>query len=255
MTAVTQGTFAAALLDPVPTPPQGITSVRGGSDARRFAIYRNNVRVSLRKALAARFPVTERLVGDDFFRLMADAYVDRTRPASPLLFQYGDDLPDFIAASEPARSVPYLADVARLEAAWTRAYHAADVPPLGIDALAALDPAALLPVRLAAHPAAALIRSEFPVGSIWQAHQRDVVTAPEWRPEAVLLVRPGYEIGLHVLPASDAGFAAALLAGRPLGEATEEAIADWKNFDFGRALTGLVALGVFNTILEEPADE
>lgn len=250
MSAVTQGAFAAALLDPAGGMPRGIAS-----GAKRFAVYRNNVRVSLRKALATRFPVTERLVSDDFFRWMADAYVDRTRPASPLLFQYGDDFPDFVAGFEPARSVPYLADVARLEAAWTRAYHAADLPPLGIDALAALDPAALLLVRLAPHPAAAFIRSEFPIGSIRQAHQREIVTPPEWRPEAVLLVRPGYEVGLHLLPESDAGFAAALLAGRPLGEAAEEAIANWKNFDFGRALTGLVALGAFSAILEEHADE
>ena len=43
--------------------------------ARRFAVYRNNVAAGLIRALEARFPVTRRLVGDDFFRAMAGGFV------------------------------------------------------------------------------------------------------------------------------------------------------------------------------------
>ena len=71
---------------------------RGGADATRFAVYRNNVDVGLTKALAQRFPVAERLVGDEFFAGMARAYVPVQAAASPLMIEYGDDFPDFIAA-------------------------------------------------------------------------------------------------------------------------------------------------------------
>ena len=63
------------------------------------------------------------LVGEEFFRAMAQIHVRAHRPRSPLMFEYGDELPDFIAGFPPAADVPYLADVARLEIAWSR------VPP------------------------------------------------------------------------------------------------------------------------------
>ena len=75
--AATQDAFAAALLDPALPVPAGVTSARGKADAKRFAVYRNNVAVGLTRALASRFPVVERLVGEEFFAGMARAYIAR----------------------------------------------------------------------------------------------------------------------------------------------------------------------------------
>lgn len=244
--AATEAAFAAAILDPALPPPAGLTTARGAPDEKRFAVYRNNVAVGLRKALAARFPVVERLVGEAFFALIARAYIAGARPASPLLFAYGDDFADFIETFAPAASVPYLADVARIEAAVTRAYHAADAAPLAIAQLAALPPERLAETRLAPHPAAAMVRSRFPVGSIWQAHQSETVAPVSAAGgEAVLVARPGFEVGIHILPTRDAGFAAALFAGEMLGDAAAQALAADPDFDFGGALVGLTGLGAF----------
>jgi hypothetical protein len=60
--------FAEALTDPKRAPPAGTMGREGGPDARRFAVYRNNVAVALIGAIEARYPVTRRLVGDAFFR-------------------------------------------------------------------------------------------------------------------------------------------------------------------------------------------
>ncbi|MBB5752976.1 DNA-binding domain-containing protein [Prosthecomicrobium pneumaticum] len=245
MNPVSQGAFAAALLDRGDAVPAGLAGRNGAADPLRLAVYRNNVRVGLARALAARFPVTARLVGDAFFRLMADAYVDDRRPASPLLAAYGDDFPDHVAGFPAAAGLAYLADTARLEAAVSRAYHAADAAPLGLADLAGLAGPELGLARLTPHPAAFLIRSAHPVGSIWRTHQKETVTAPDWRPETVLVVRPDLDVGVHLLPAADAGFAAALLDGTPLGSAAEAALAADPDFDFGRALTGLTTLGAF----------
>lgn len=250
-TTVAQKSFAEALLDPLVPAPGGLTGARGVSDPKRFAVYRNNVIAGLGKALEGRFPVTLRLVGGEFFRGMARAFIAVHRPASPLMAQYGDELPGFIERSGAAADVPYLADVARLEALWTRAYHAADLDPLPIGALAELPADGLAEARLAKHPAAGLVASRWPVGSIWSVHQ-EAELRPVGHPddaETVLIVRPGAEVGVHVLPAKDARFAAALLSGATLGEAAQAAMAADGAFDFGTALVGLVGLGAFASVI------
>ena len=243
--AATQHAFATALLDPARPVPAGVTTARGRPDEKRFAVYRNNVAVALARALASRFPVVAKLVGDDFFASMAKAYVAVRKPASPRIFSYGDDFADFIAGFPPAAGVPYLADVARLEAAWTRAYHAADAEPLAVAALARLGAEALPAARLAPHPAAMLLRSRFPAGSIWQAHLDGRDAAGSFGgAECVLVARPEFDVRVHVLPAHDAAFAEALLAGAMIGEAVELGAGD-ADFDFGAALVGLIGLGAF----------
>ncbi|MDJ1157937.1 DNA-binding domain-containing protein [Chelatococcus sp. SYSU_G07232] len=240
-----QAAFAAALVDPALPVPDGLCGPGGGPAARRFAVYRNNVVVGLTEALRARFPVTDRLVGPEFFGAMARAYVAAHKPASPLLMHYGDDLPDFIAAFEPAAIIVYLADVARLEAAWSQAYHAAEAVPIGIAALAAIPTDELASVHLTLHPSLRLLHSAHPVASIWAAHQTDgPVMPPEpWEPEDVLVVRPEAEVLVHRLPAGGLAFLAALEAGAPLGVAVERATAAAPAFDLPRNLAGAFEAG------------
>lgn len=244
----TQDAFAEALLDPALPVPAGVTTAGGQADPKRFAIYRNNVAVALSRALENRFPVTKKLVGHDFFAGLARFYIADRKPASPLIFTYGDDFADFVAAFTPAAGVPYLADVARLEAAWTRAYHAADAAPLAVAQLAALDTAHLTATRLTPHPAATLLCSHFPAGSIWQAHQGDGPADSFAGAECVLVARPQFDVLVHVLPARDAVFAKTLFAGLTLGEAAERAGPE-PGFDFGTALVGLIGLGAFSGIV------
>jgi hypothetical protein len=248
-----QNAFAAALLHPGQPLPEGITTARGVADPLRFAVYRNNVYVGLTTALDHRFPVTKRLVGSDFFTGMARAYAADHRPASPLIMSYGDDFPDFIAAFDPVASLAYLPDVARIEVAWTEAYHAADRLPLDLAQLSTFPPERIADIALVPHPSARLIRSDFPVGSIWSAHQGDTVApVTDWLTEAVLIVRPAMHVEVRILPSGDAAFAARLLEGATLGAAAQTAFADTPDFDFGSALTGLIGLGAFSAF--EPGE-
>ena len=79
---------------PVPAAFKGAAQ---GRAERRFAVHRNTVAASLIEALQARFPVVQRLVGEDFFRAMARAFVALEPPSSPLLFLYGESFAAFIA--------------------------------------------------------------------------------------------------------------------------------------------------------------
>jgi hypothetical protein len=68
----------------------------GAPDARRFAVYRNNVAVGLIGALEARYPVSRRIAGDDLFRATARAFVRAHRPRSPVMIAYGGEFPEFM---------------------------------------------------------------------------------------------------------------------------------------------------------------
>lgn len=251
--ATTEAAFASALLDPARPVPAYITCHRRHALASRFAVYRNNVFVGLVRALEKIFPVTRQLVGDAFFAGMARAYADVERPDTPLLMAYGRHFPGFVATFEPAQGLAYLPDVARLELAWLAAYHARDVTPMALETLGAVPPERLGTLRLVAHPAACLVTSSHPVGSIWNAHQVEAFAPVDLgRSETVLIVRPALDVGVHIIPDADAAFAEALFAGATLAEAAAMGAAD-SRFDFGTALVGLTALGAFEALKEENA--
>lgn len=241
--------FAEALADPALPVPTGLTSARGVPDRLRFAVYRNNVHVSLVEALAKAFPVTLRLVGDAFFRAMARTYVADHKPLSPVLIRYGASFPDFVAGFGPAARLACLPDLARLEHAWLQAYHAAEARPLEAQDIAHLAPEELLKTRLVPHPAGRLIESAFAIGSIWSAHQADAVKAVNIeRPETVLLTRPHTEVRATVLPVADIPFTRRLLDGASIGAAATQTLEEDAGFDVLRALTGLLALGTFQRL-------
>jgi hypothetical protein len=235
--------FAAALADPS-APAAAMTMGREDRpDVRRFAIYRNNVAVSLIKSLEARYPITRRLVGDDFFRGMAGAYVGRHKPKTAVLILYGAEFPAFVRGFEPAAELDYLADVAALENAWVEAYHAADATPWPLTALADMAPERLETLRFTIHPAARLARFETPAASIWSAHQGDEAPAPpqRWGREEVLVSRPHEQVLVRVLPEGGHDFFAALRAGVALGQAATPLIE--AGGDPGVHLVGLIEAG------------
>lgn len=219
----TEQAFAAALLDPALPVPAGLAAWNGSDPAVRFAVHRNNVVVSLVAALADTFPVVRELVGEEFFTAMARLYVAEQPPRSPVLAHYGDDYADWVARFEPAATVPYLADMARLERARVRAYHAADAPVLAADAIAAhlADPARLPQARLALHPSVSVITSPYAIASLWAAHQGQgrLAEVQVDRPESALVLRLDDDAAVLAVPAGAAAFYRGLLSGQPLGVA------------------------------------
>lgn len=175
MNASSQRDFAAALFDAGRAPPAGLQAWNGSDPARRFAVYRNNVVVSLTQALADTFPVVKQLVGDDFFDAMAGVYLREQPPSSPVLAHWGDGFADWLTGFAPAHALPYLPDMARLERARVAAWQAADARALPEPALRKrLADAATLPlVRLVLHPSCRVLRSRFDVHALWAAHQQE----------------------------------------------------------------------------------
>ncbi|MBS9477015.1 putative DNA-binding domain-containing protein [Ancylobacter sp. VKM B-3255] len=250
---VTQVAFAAAVTDPDRAVPAGLAAWNGGVPERRFAVYRNNVTVSLMEALGARYPAVRAIVGADFFAAMARLYVAAHPPRSPLMMVYGEDFADFLAGFEPAESLPYLPDIARLEAARSRAYHAADAAPLDPAGLAGLSPEAIAALRLAPHPAFALIRSVHPVVTIWAMNEGEREPGPiePWEGEDALVTRPHLDVAVHRLPPGAGAFIAALAEGAPLRDAAGHGLAAAPEFDLSAALALVLASGAFTGAIDD----
>jgi hypothetical protein len=247
-----QATFAGALLDPEADIPHDVRGRDGMPSAKRFSVYRNNVTVSLVEALMATFPATVLIVGEEFFRGAAAIYVRQDPPQSPVLISYGSGFPQFLETFKPARGLPYLADVARIEMAWVDAYHAADGPVLDPAALAAIPPEDLDGIRLEAHPSTRIIGSEFPIVTIWTMNRSGDVEPVDMKiAEAALVTRPAMDVQVRRLPSGGRAFLEALCSGATLGEAAEEAAGDSAEFDLAGNISGFLQAGVFSRVVSE----
>ncbi len=236
-----QEAFAAALLNPEAPVPDGVVNPEGAPAPKRFAVYRNNVTVSLMEALATAFPVIQKIVGEEFFNAMAAEFVRAHPPASPLLMFYGDAFPGFLEQFEPVKHLTYLPDVASLEQLRRQAYHARDAEPLSPEFLGAVPPEALGTVRVTLHPAVHILRSVHPVLSIWEwnsAGAPDGTSLPQVG-EDVLISRPELEVEQRRLPPGGAAFLETLHAGAALGEAAAAGAAS-EGFDLTANITGLL---------------
>ncbi|PQZ95217.1 MULTISPECIES: DNA-binding domain-containing protein [Pseudomonas] len=240
-----QDDFCRALLTTDLPCPDGLFSSNGADPASRFAVYRNNVHSSLIQALAAAYPVTLRLVGDEFFRAMAGRYVQACPPDSPLMSEYGDTLAEFIQGFEPANSVPYLADIARLERLRVRAYHAPDCLPLDQQAVlqtlqGQTDPGAL---RLQLHPSLATLDSAYAVVAVWAAHQTEgaIATLNPWHAQHALVVRHGLEVKVFAIDRGCVTFINSLADGASLEESVEQALDASAEFDLHQCLALLIS--------------
>lgn len=223
-----QRAFAAALPDPSADVPLFLTSA-DRAPSRRYAIYRNNHIAGLVDALAESYPVVRRLVGNDFFRAMAADYVRRHPPRSPVLLAYGEDFAGFIESFPPAGALGYLPDMARLEWLMVESLQAADATPLTISALQGLPPDALPALRMTAHPSARFLASEWPVVSIWRAHQPANDSAPQLGDdgaENAIIVRPDMTVDLHDAETGAFRFLMVLASGASLGDAAERIAGD-----------------------------
>ncbi|MEX0317017.1 MAG: putative DNA-binding domain-containing protein [Ruegeria sp.] len=237
--SVSQDMFRSALLDATQPVPQGLSDAYDRPAGRRFSVYRNNVAVSLTEAMHQAFPVITKLLGPQNMDGLSGIFLRQHPPSSPLMMFYGDAFPEFLAGMEQLAHLGYLPDVARLELALRRSYHAADSAPIAPDALA-IDPEELMGARLGFAPAMEILRSPWPVYAIWRFNTEEGAPKPQAGAQDVLITRAEFDPAPHLLPAGGADWIDALRAGQTIGEAHETALAKVPDFDLGATLALLL---------------
>jgi hypothetical protein len=246
-----QHSFAAAVLGrPEELPIRAATAARAESG---LAVHRNNVMSGLIKVVAARFPAVRRLLGEDCFLESVRQFIATEPPRSPLLLDYGDGFPKFLRRVGDDVRIGHIADIADLEVARGKAYHAADAASLPPQAFAAIPTERLAGLRLAFHPSVSLLQSRFPIVSLWDARPEAGDTL-QWRPEAALIARPMLEVEVWKLPPGGFAFLTTLRRGAAMAEATEAAMDAAPDFDLAVNLSVLIEAGIVTGFLEGEAN-
>lgn len=214
----------------------------------RFAIHRNNVFAGLLAGLEARFPVSRRLLGADSFRRCALSFIEAHPPQSPILMEYGARLPDYFAALDHPRPRACVPDMARLEWYQHVSLHGAEAIPLDAATLANVAPEKMAELVFALHPTVHVLRSHYPILSIWRANAHDgmslAVTA-DAPGEDVLIVRPESTVLLLPLAPGAAAFVLAVGRGASLADASAAATYADERFDLTPTLASLLRHKVF----------
>jgi hypothetical protein len=169
--------------------------------------------------LAALYPVTCRLAGDESFHGAASGFIFTELPRTPSRVETGETFPRFLRSLGPTAAIEYLADIAELEWARAKARRAAYAKPIAVHNVAAAGNLDTQRVRL--HPSVSLIASRFPILTIWEANQADGESdmIPQWAAEAVLVARPQRTIEMTRLPAGGHAFLRTLLGGGTIADA------------------------------------
>lgn len=218
----------------------------GIAPQERLAVYRNTFGLTLLRALRLSYPAVDRLVGAEFFDAAAREFIAAYPPHSSYLDEFGADFAAFLEAFTPAASVPYLADVARLEWAVSRALHAPDAAALELAALGMVDAAEYARVCFAPQPSLGLVHTGYPADALWRAvlddddaalAALDLSSGPAW-----LIVQRG-PAGVEVTRVDEAvwRFTRALCARCPLGAA----LVEYPGIDAPAVLADLLAHGRF----------
>jgi hypothetical protein len=221
--------------------------VEAGAGAReRIEVYREHFVESLTGALGEVYPVSRRLVGEICFRRLARAHIDARPPLDPQLSRYGDAFASTIDGAGVRDAAPYLADVARLEWALHEAADAAPAPCEPPDTCAMTADARIRFVR-----SMRLLRSDWPIDSIWRAHHRAEfpggVLRLDARPGFVQVVSDAVGPYIRSLTAGEYVLRERLVQGSCIGESAAAALVAEPGMDLTRALVDLLAEGIVAT--------
>jgi hypothetical protein len=227
--------------------------------AGRLSVYADAYFARLIECMGEVFPMIKKFLGAETFDAFAFDYLQAIPSRSYTLHHLGRRFPAWLENSRPqaeeeAGVAPagegpdwpeLLVDLARME--WI-VYETFDgpgmegQPALGADALVALAPEAWDEARLAAGPALSVAAFRFPVNEFYtalrQAKEGESATPPDPKPSWVAFNRREFVVHRYDLSESAYELLAAVIQGKALGEALDEAALKWPGSDgeLGEAL-------------------
>lgn len=254
-----QSLFSRTMLDDpyaVETPDLLLAGLFSGSKAHipeRLKIYRNNIIGSLTVAMQATYPLVEKLTGEEFTKGLIRAFILRHPPREACLARYGAGLDRFIEGFMPARALPYLADIARLEWAMNEAYYAPDDRNLTPADLQNIPFDALADMVLRLRSSVRLMDSRWPLSAIrdfcLKEKQDDKETLDLDQGGCRLMVyRPGLSAEIVPLEPAEYAFLKGIQAGKQLGEGLGSVLKTFPGFDFQGFLQKHLTLETFSAL-------
>ena len=230
-----------------------VISGAGLDSADRLQIHRNHIFSSLTDVLSGIYASVVAMVGEGFFRTLAAHFIEAHPPNEPILHSFGGGFPDFVGGFGPARSLPYLPDLARLEWALHASFHADDELALTAAELAGLSSDKLADPPLRLHSSARIVVSGWPVDELWLAAQPAAVIDPstidlDSGGVRLFVLRQAGDVRFWSVSPGELEWLTAIAADSGLAGATAAAVAVEPAFDLERVFSAHLARGSFATI-------
>jgi len=221
--------------------------VNGPSPQSRLSVYHNNTTQALRNALAATYPLTWKLVGEDCANGAAYTFIRMgiSLPTCGNLEDWGGTFPDFLEHFPPTQSLPYLPDFARIE--WLKhiAYGAENLVPLKTSDFENMDSQSYAQLILKFSPSAHLFSSAHPLDQIMAVVEGEIESLElENKSANALIIRPYEEVKIYWISDAYFAFFSFIYQGHTLMEALEK-IRE-KEFQFHEILSFSFQNGLFS---------
>lgn len=155
----------------------------GFTTRTRVDIYRNNTHGTLENTLSQVFPVSEALVGENYFKQLATAHISNHPSLDRNLDEYGSQFPQTLAylieSREELHELSYLSDVAQLEWLIHQSYYAKDRTAFDVDKFSQLSAEQQTQVHFILADDISLMDSPYPVYDIWLKHQEEITNTSD----------------------------------------------------------------------------
>lgn len=241
-----QTSFMSTLYDEAAPGPVAFIKGNGLAADDRLRIYRHSGNETQIAALRTSYPAVLALVGEAWFDQAACAYRRVHLSRFGNLQQFGARFADYLETLPTHRTLPYLADVARLEWLRQKTILAAESEPMNFDAFTENPPFDAEALRLVLHPSVHFLASRHEVLTIWRFAQRpdSEQLSLDGRGENVMLWREEDEVAMASLDPATFACVAALGQGASLCQAHAEAAALDVDFDLASCLASLIGNGL-----------
>lgn len=214
--------LATRAADPAIAAEQFLVGSTELSASERIGIYADMYLWRLTDSLREDYPKLARVLGEERFLALAEAYAREHPSDHPDLGRFGRHLPAFLRRFPSAQRAD-LADLAALEWARSEVFFDAPATPVGRDALTGLGPESFVDARLEIIPALRGLVLDHDAAAAWN-HIEDGQPAGEPLAQMTALVvwRAGFEVFHARVELDEARALESALAGEPLSRVCAE---------------------------------
>jgi hypothetical protein len=206
------------------TPDGVLAAPPHGTRRERLEVYINGYPARVQEAIEESYPAVTHVIGHRATHELVSRYVPALTQYSYNLNDVGAEVPRFLCHDMLAERFPFLGDLARLEWAVARAFHAEGRPALDPQPLATWTEEQWQHAVMQFQPSVAVVCSPWPISELWEARETPIEAIDidlRDQPDQVLVYRVGYGVRCESISRDEALVLGALLSGHALGEVSE----------------------------------
>lgn len=150
-----------------------VIGTKKASSELRLGIYDNAYRERLIEALANDYEILEKLLGEDNFRLMCTAYIEKYPSTYYSLRWFGNNFSKFLGYSSDKGHHDWEAELAQLEWQFIEAFDSENIDSISEADAAAISPESWPTLSMVFHPSVKLLNLWWNTLDLWKAAKDD----------------------------------------------------------------------------------